>query len=307
MLKSQVSGEVVEVSDKAMAGESVEAEDVLVRLEDSDYKARLEEARRGLAEAALSLSQEEKKAKQALRDWKRSGLTSKPSDLALNKPQLELAKKSVEAAKANMAAAEKDMAYTVIEAPFSGVVTQRFVSIGQTVNAGDDLVHVLDQSKLDITVSLSSQQWNNLAKEWSERTAQIRNDNGEVIAQAVIKRGGGFLDPGTRQYKLFLEVQDVGTSQALAGEFVHVELPGRAVENSLLIPESTFTREGFVWHVDADNRLRYFESEVLFYQGDQLIVKAPADSAVKNLRVITAPLASFVAGKEVSLMSSGEQ
>lgn len=305
-LKAHVGGEVVEVSDKALAGEKIEKGDVLVRLEDSAYKARLADAKRDLAQAELSLSQEDKKAKQALRDWKRSGLKSKPSDIALNKPQLGLAKKAVEAAKAGVEAAEKDLAYTVVEAPFSGVVTERFVSIGQSVHAGDDLVHVLDQGQLDITVSLSARHWENLAKDWVEQTALVKDDRGKVIAQAEIKRGGGFLDPQTRQYKVYLEVLDVTNSQALAGEFVHVELPGRVAAGSLLIPESAYTREGTVWHVDTDNRLRYFESEVLFYQGDHLIVSAPIDGT-KELLVITAPLASFVAGKEVSVIEGEER
>ena len=298
-LKAHVGGEVIRVSDKAMAGQRIHKGDMLVQLENSVYAARLAEAQKSLADAQLVLLQERRKSKLVLNDLARSGLNTELTDLAKNVPQLEVARKAIDVAKKNIAAAEKEIAYTKITAPFTGVVTQRFVSIGQTVNSGDDLVHVLDQDYLDIAVSLSPHQWVNLADDWQGRSTEIKNDRGHVIAQATIKRGGGFLDPATRQYKVFLEIQKDKNTSALAGEFVHLELPGKVIPQTLRIPESAYTREGTVWYVDADDRLRYFESDILFYLSEQLIVSRPKDSDKKSYRIITTPLASFVAGKEV--------
>ncbi len=298
-LKAHVDGEVIEVSEKAMAGEQIEKNDVLVRIEDSAYKANLAEARRSLAEANLVLLQEQSKTEQALLDWERSGLKTKPSVIALNKPQLDIAEKTVASAQANIIAAEKRSIYTTVTAPFSGIVTERFISIGQTVNIGDQLLSVLNQSKLDITVSLNSNQWKNLAESWSQLKADVKNAEEQVVAIAKIKRGGGFLDPQSRQHKLFLEIENNETNQALAGEFVNIELPGRSVTNTILIPASVFTREGTVWFVDATNRLRYFDSKIVFYQGDNLIVTVPEDFDNNEVQVVLSPLASFVAGKEI--------
>ena len=211
----------------------------------------------------------------------------------------------MKASEENIKAANKKNAYTKVTAPFSGIVTQRFVSIGQTVSAGDNLVHVLDQSILDIAVSLSSRQWNNLAENWQQQTALVKNDAGQVIAEALITRGGGFLDPSTRQYKIFLEVKINDSNRVLAGEFVHIDLPGKSTPNSLRIPESAFTREGNVWYVDTNERLRYFASEVLFYQDNELIVAAPVVAVASELRIITTPLASFIAGSEVLPVNVG--
>jgi multidrug efflux system membrane fusion protein len=304
-LKAHVGGEIIEVSSKALAGESVDKGNLLIQIEGTAYRANFANAEKELADAQLSLLQAKKRSEQAIRDWERSGLESQPSDLALNKPQLEIARKAVKASEENIKAANKQNAYTKVTAPFSGIVTQRFVSIGQTVSAGDNLVHVLDQSILDIAVSLSSRQWHNLAENWQQQTALVKNDAGQVIAEALIKRGGGFLDPSTRQYKIFLEVKINDSNRVLAGEFVHIDLPGKSTPNSLRIPESAFTRDGNVWYVDTDDRLRYFASEVLFFQDNELIVTAPIVAVASELRIITTPLASFIAGSEVLPVNVG--
>ena len=304
-LKAHVGGEIIVVSNKALAGETVDKGNLLIQIEGTAYRANLANAEKELADAQLSLLQAKKQSAQAIRDWERSGLESQPSDLALKKPQLEIARKAVKASEENIKAANKKNAYTKVTAPFSGIVTQRFVSIGQTVSAGDNLVHVLDQSILDIAVSLSSRQWNNLAENWQQQTALVKNDAGQVIAEALITRGGGFLDPSTRQYKIFLEVKINDSNRVLAGEFVHIDLPGKSTPNSLRIPESAFTREGNVWYVDTNERLRYFASEVLFYQDNELIVAAPVVAVASELRIITTPLASFIAGSEVLPVNVG--
>lgn len=92
-LKAQVSGEIVEVTHKALAGESVNKGELLIRIEASRYQADLHEAERALAEAELNLIQEQIQSEQARENLHRSGMNIIPSDLALRKPQLALAKR----------------------------------------------------------------------------------------------------------------------------------------------------------------------------------------------------------------------
>jgi RND family efflux transporter MFP subunit len=299
-IKAQISGEIVEITPQAMEGESVQEGDLLIRIENSRYKAGLDQAEYNLAKTQLTLQQEEKKAKRALGDWKRSGLRDLPSDMALNKPQRALAQRGVEAAKSAVAAAQQDLSYTQIKAPFAGIVSRRYVSIGQTVNPGDPLVQLLENSSLNINLSLSLWQWEHIDHGWSGKKIPVRNDHGEQIATAHIKNGGGFLDPKTRQYKLFLQITQAGNAGALPGEFAHIDLPGRQVSNTVLIPESALTRDELVWYVDDRNRLRSFSSAVIFYDANKLVVSVPDDlSTLKTLAIVVHPLASFITGREV--------
>lgn len=306
-IKSHVMSDVVMLSPKALAGEQVKKGEILAKFDDYAYRAKLAEAQQLQAEAHINLLQAKSTAKLAKEDWKLAKLDFKPSDLAMQKPQLELAKAKLKAATALVNVAKKELNHTQVKAPFSGIITKRLINQGQKVAIDDDLFHILDQKKLDITASLSPKQWNNLPQNWLGTTATIKNDNQEVIAEASIKRGGGFLDPETRLYKIFLEIENPHRQDILAGEFVYVELQGKTVPQTLLIPASAYTQEGVVWYIDKQNQLRFFDSDVLFYQADHLIVTAPTefdDKAILN--IVTTPLVSFIAGRKVTPVNKSE-
>lgn len=304
-LKAHIGGEIIKVTNQALAGQAVAQEDLLIRIEESGYQANLASTRQSVAEARLALQLEQKKTDQAQADWKRSGIKDKPSDLALNLPQLQIAKQRLRTAQSALKAAEKDLEYTKIRAPFSGFVTHRHVSYGQTVSEGDLLLDIIDSTRLDITVSLSQKQWDLLQKTgWEEHPATVLDASGQKIASATIVRGGGYLDPETRQYRLFLEITPDSHNRALSGEFVHVNLPGNVVKSALKIPESALTREGEVWLIDADGRLQRFYPTILFRQDKWLVIRPSEQNLSTTVwKIATNPLASFLPGNRVQPIS----
>lgn len=305
-LKSHVKGEVLVVMPHAIAGKKVTKGETLLKIEDSSYKAQLHEAEQLLAQAQLELLQEQKTSDQAKRDWKRSGLTSKPSELTLNIPQLALAEKKIETAKSNLTAAKKNVQYTIVKAPFTGFVTTRHISLGQTVEEGDALLDVIGSEHSEVSVSLSERQWRLLDKNWQDNKAKIYHEDGSQIATASVIDGGDFLDPQTRQYSLFLEV-DRQNNHSLTGSFVNVRLAVSPIKNSLKIPESSISREGYVWFVNDQNQLNRFSADILFRINNEAVIRYPADIELekhKNTwRIAITPLASFIVGNQVEPIS----
>ncbi len=309
-VKSRVNGQVVAVSEKAFAGQIVVKGDLLLSIEDSAYQVALREAEQAVLSAQIDLTREQARADRAQADWAAAGNNSQPTQLALNIPQLELATRLFEVETSRLVVARNRLADTKILAPFSGVVTERKVSIGQNISEGEDLMDIVGNENLEIAVSLSRQQWEMLVEDWHNETALVLDTAGVEIGEAAIKRGGGFLDPQTRQYRLFLEVKNQPGSQVLPGDFVGVELPGRHIAQTLKIPQTALTREGFVWHVDGDNRLRKFSVQVLFYSGSYIIIKTPDSENPENnsplsYLIATTPLASYLAGNLVESVPAG--
>jgi RND family efflux transporter MFP subunit len=303
-LQAMVSGECVNVTDRALAGQKVSQGDLLVAIEDSAYRMAVDEARQVLMEAELNLVQEQKKRVQAQRDWQRTGMEKKPSELALNIPQLALAEQMVTAAKSRLAAAQKNLANTQIRAPFAGLVTQRHVSLGQAVSEGESLLHLIYQNQREMVVTLDKTQWALLENGWEGQTATILDGEGAEIGQAKMVRGGGFLSAETRLFNLFLEIQGETGSTIPVGDFVQVQLPGRLIHNALSVPTSALTRDGFIWYVDVNERLRKFKAKVLFHRGDTTVVQTPnqvlaGGQVISAWRIATTPLASFLAGNRV--------
>ncbi len=309
-VKSRVGGEVVRVSEKAFAGQVVEKGDLLISIDDSAYQVALREAEQAVLSAQIALTREQARADRAQAEWAAAGNSSPPTQLALNIPQLELAKRLLGAEQSRLLVAKNRLADTTISAPFSGIVTQRNVSIGQNVNEGEDLLDIVGNENLEIAVSLGRQQWEMLAENWRNKVALITDMAGVEIGEAIIKRGGGFLDPQTRQYRLFLEVENTPNSRVLPGDYISVQLPGRHIAETLRIPQTALTREGLVWYVDGDNRLRKFVAQVLFYSGSYIVVKTPdvearENSSPRSFLIATTPLASYLAGNRVEAMPAG--
>ncbi len=302
-LKAQVSGEVERVFERSFAGQRVKKGERLVRIEASRYRADLHEAEQALAEAELNRLQVQERSSQDQKNWQRSGIDGTPSDLALSLPQVAVAEKTVSAAKSRVVAAKKMLSYTEIRAPFSGVITHRTVNIGQSLFEGDELLRIMADEQQEIALTLSARQWGMLVAEWQGQSASIRNIDNIEIARAEIKRGG-FIDAESRQYTLFLVIDNSLDHQARVSDFVQVNLPSRIARNSLAIPESALTRGGYIWYLDEQDQLRQFSAEVLFHHDDQVVVKTPSAERLgryfpSQWRIATTPLASFLVGRRV--------
>jgi RND family efflux transporter MFP subunit len=295
-LRSAVSGRVEAVLDNALAGERVEKNTTLISIEKSQYQAEMAAAELAVKEAELALSVAKKATAVARKQFKRDGI-SPPNDLALHLPQLRIAESALVSAKAGRAAAKRQLEDATVKAPFSGFVTDRYVSPGQTVESGEPLLKLVDDNTFELTVEVSRRDWLLLRQPLAGLTAQVLDQQGQEIARARIRQGGGFLDEKTRQYRVFLEIAGPDKAQVLSGDFVRVLLPGITVPATMTIAESLLTQEGYIWYLDDDDRLQRTMPEVLFRHGDKIVIRAPGEAEV--WRVATTPLASFLPGQQV--------
>ena len=87
-LVAEVSGRVVEVAPVWVDGGFFEAEQVLLRLDTTDYELAKREAEVRVAQAELRLAQEEADAEIARRDWKTERGEEPPPPLAVREPQV---------------------------------------------------------------------------------------------------------------------------------------------------------------------------------------------------------------------------
>ncbi len=300
-IRAAVAGRIVEVHSAALAGERVEAGAQLFSIEKTPYETAMAAAELGLEEARLALWRAENDVTLARGEFERSGATP-PNALALRLPQLEIAKRNVTLAEAQLAAARRQLADTQVSAPFSGFVTRRMASLGQTVSAGEALIHLSDDRQFEITAELSRADWALLEHPIAGTVAELFHSNGAPLGSARVRRGGGFLDQQTRQPRLFLEVIDPG-EQLLAGEFVRISLSGRSLTNTLRLPESALTQEGYIWLVDEDDLLERLPANILYRSNGQLVIRAPEGSG--PWRIAATPLASFLPGQRVAPQNAG--
>lgn len=126
-LSAQVLGKVISVSDKYKIGETFSRGEIILTVEDTDYRTAvvnakasktqaeaalkesrgsLDEAKSALEDARVTLTLEETRVEQAKRDWAKLGEGKPASDLLLRKPQIQAAKAKITAAEARITAIE---------------------------------------------------------------------------------------------------------------------------------------------------------------------------------------------------------
>ena len=147
---SRLLSRVVEVDLKA--GQQVQAGDVLIRLDDTDLRARLQQAKAGVASAEALQTQ-------LIADEKRYAELLKTS--AISRQQYEKAAAALQTAQADLNRAQEAVKETqamldwaTIRSPMDGTVIDKKVDVGDMVTPGQMLVTLLDPKRMQLVASV---------------------------------------------------------------------------------------------------------------------------------------------------------
>jgi RND family efflux transporter MFP subunit len=149
-MKAQTSGRLAEIY--VDVDDIVKPDDVLARFRNERQKAEMD-----LAQAGLEEAQAEYERNQA--DYERYKNLYEQQLIAVttldqSRAALKASKARLDAARARIKQAREDYEYTIIRAPYSGIVTQRHVEVGESVNPGSPLVSGISLDKLRVAVQV---------------------------------------------------------------------------------------------------------------------------------------------------------
>lgn len=320
-LSAQIAGRIESVSPSFANGGVFRKGEVLVTIEDADYKLAVTRARAQVAQAEQRLAVEEAEAALAARDYEElSGedASDDPSLLALRKPQLAAARAELASARANLEDARLALARTEIRAPFDGRVRSTNADIGQYVTPGSPLGEVFSTNVAEIRLPLTD---TDLAKLNLPFAFEAKGDDAPVVRLTAdvagqerewygrIRRIDAAIDSSTRQISAIAEVEDPYGEGAddgfpLAfGLFVNAEIMGPDIERATLIPLLSMRDNGEVFVIDEENRLAVRRPQVIARAGEGLV--AIAGLAEGELLVIS-PVTVGVGGLVRPLFENGD-
>ncbi|NNE92612.1 MAG: efflux RND transporter periplasmic adaptor subunit [Verrucomicrobiales bacterium] len=299
-LAAEVGGKVIRVSEKFDVGGTFSEGEVLLKIDDSDYKAALARATSAVSEAKLALELEIARGEQALRDWKKLGGSGEPGDLTLRKPQQEAAKAALEAAQAEKERAARDLVRSEIKAPFDCTIEAVQTELGSFVAPGAPVASVFQTSPFEVRLPVSLDE---------TRFIQVGEDGkpeGKVTISAAagpekmewtgrIVRTEGTVDRASRSLHLVAEI-DKGKGALLRlqpGLFVKASISGRTIPGLARIPFSSFLDLERITVIDPDDRLRFRTVEVVRREDDSVII---SDGLENGDRVCVTELPDMVEG-----------
>jgi len=211
--------------------DSVAAGDLIVQLEDSEQRSRLRQAEAGLEEAEAALADAGQRFERIEAVHERGLVSRQEFDQARN--NLAAARARVERAQASVSEAQEQLSYTRVLAPYGGILTERHVEVGESVNPGQPLLSGLSLEQLRVVVDLP-QKYAKLAR--TERQAQVTLADGRVLETGEMTFYP-YADPQTHTFRLRMRLSEPNGS-LFPGMLVKVSVPVASRE-TLWIPFSS--------------------------------------------------------------------
>ncbi len=257
-LRGRVSGRIVEVAANFRDGGIVEKDELLLGIDRFDYETELAQQRSILKEAEIAMKKSRRKYARAaeLHDEKNV------SDEFLDDAELNLRQEEARVEQQAIAVlrAERDLQETAIVAPFSGVISEQSVELGQQVGSNDKLADLIDLSRLEVRFSLSNTQFGRLIgpeESLAGRAVKVTWEVGNepLSFHGLISRAGAQISSSMGGVTVYatLDATDRFT-RIRPGALVLVRVADKVYKNVIQAPDSVLYSDNTVYLI-RDERL----------------------------------------------------
>jgi len=251
-VKARVAGELQGLTVRE--GDAVQAGQVLARIDDTEYQARLRQAQlqADAARAQIDIAQRQFDNNQAL---VARGFISRTA-LDTSQANLDAARASHAAALAAADVARKSLADTVLRAPMRGLVAQRLAQPGERVAPDTRIVEIVDLGRLEIEAAISAADTVHVRV---GQTAQLQVEGQGQPLPARVVRINPSTQAGSRSVLVYLEFKPApGLRQGLfaqgalgTGKLTAVAVPVEAIRNDKPVPYVQVVQQQRVQHVQV--------------------------------------------------------
>jgi RND family efflux transporter MFP subunit len=238
-LSAQTSGQVIEVNFDV--NDTVKKGAILVRLNDAEHRSSLAQANAELKEARARLNGVQDEYNRIKASYDRKAIAAAEMDRVT--AELRATQARIGSVEAAIKRAEEQMQYTVLKAPYSGVVLERHIELGETATPGRLIMsgYSLEQLRAVATVPQSQisaiQQQNqaSIVVNLSEKSAQHNVEKISILPQANTQSH-------SFQVRLTLpkNISDLKPGMFVKAEFV------LGKENRLMLPRQAVAYRGEV-------------------------------------------------------------
>ncbi len=286
-LSTRISGwvDAIHVAE----GDAVRKGAVLVSLRNQDLKAKLAQAQAAIQEAEVYYANMEKNLKRTESLFAQQAATQK--ELEDMQAAFASAKSGRERAYQMKNEVEEYLQYALLKAPFDGIVTRKYVEVGDLANPGQPIIEVENIRQAKIVAKVPEREISQLQLGMPVSIEVSARGKSATLLTGAVDQIVPAADPMSRQFEIKVLVDNPG-GQLKSGMFARIALK-KAGDSTIFIPASAIFRRGQlegVYIADDQNRavLRWVRSgadfgnqtEILsgLNPGDRLII-----SKVDNL------------------------
>ncbi len=306
----EVSGKVSWMSPNLVAGGYFDDQEILIRVDDTDYKTKLDRAQANLTRAEAEQQHNEFEYRRMQSLVKRNLVSRSQLENALR--AFRVAEASLQDATANFNQAEQDLSRTQIRAPFAGLVRSENVDIGQFVSRGNPIATIYAGNQAEVRLPIADRQLaflnipvsirGEIPQEFQPEVTLTAQYAGQILEwKGNIVRSEAEIDVSSRMVQLVARVESSSNPVPLSiGLFVSAEIEGLAADNIVVLPREALRNNNQVLVVDKENRLRFRKIDTLRLYQDDLLIKSGLEAGE---RVCVSPIQTVIEGMKVNPIS----
>jgi RND family efflux transporter MFP subunit len=300
ILSAEISGAIVDISPKFIAGGVFTAGEELLRIDPTNYEVAVDRAEATLKQRQIEFDGAAKLRSQGYRA--ESEYASAAAALA--------------AAQADLVNARRNLERTRISLPYDGMVRSKESDLGQYVNPGSRLGVTFSTSAAEVRLPLTDQdlRFIDLPGAGELRAAGEAAGPHVVLSaeqqgerrtwQARIVRSEGVVDETNRVTYAVARIDDpyklarTGSDESPLpmGTFVAATIQGRTVQDVIRIPRSALRANNQLMFIDSENRIRFGQVEVIRADARYAYLRA---GSMPSDRISTTAIESAVNGMKV--------
>jgi RND family efflux transporter MFP subunit len=270
-LSPQVSGRIVDLAAGFEPGGILARGTTVVKIDPRDFTLSVRQKHASLVQARAALALEQGQQDVARKEWELlrgdQGMDPEEAALALRTPQLEQARADVEQARLDLEQAELDLARTSVTAPFNGLVLEKNVDLGSQVSPQTTLATLVGTDVFWVETSIPTDRlaWLAVPRGGSGpgSLAHIRSSGRQQERTGRVIRVLGDIEAQGRMARVLVRVDDpLGLIQPnpsckplLLGEYVHVDIEGRVLEDVVALSRDALRDGNRVWIATPEDTL----------------------------------------------------
>ncbi|MCD4719201.1 MAG: efflux RND transporter periplasmic adaptor subunit [Desulfobacula sp.] len=315
ILKSKVSGEVISISPRFVLGGVMKKGEILLKLDDSDYRIEIQKAQSALDKALSYLAIEKGSQLIAKEELKLINEASqgevKATDLALRKPQLIQAKAEVDRAMADLEKAQLNLSRAEVVLPFNALVFEKYVNLGSLVTVQGSLAVLVDVDTYRVEAQVPPDRLAAFSPgQVSGSDAIIYSQYSNHTWQGKVVRTTGKMTEKSRMAGVIILVNDPlglkrqgNNPQLLLNDHVDVRIMGETLKNVFLLSRSILRDGNTVWVYHA-GVLEIKKVSLVWKEDGEVYIRSGVKSGIRpGDRVITSDLPAPVKGMALQLAS----
>lgn len=172
---------------------------------------------------------------------------------------------------------EEQLNKYVVFAPFSGVITDVYLSNYSVVNPGTRIMRIVETDNFEIPVSIGVDQLENVK---IGATASIFSTGGTLKGMGSVVRISEVINKSTQSIDVYVKPKNLDGQSFVEGEYVHVKIDQENEQTGFRIPKNAIFEEQVYIYSKQDSSLTLSPVQIVAINDEGAFVKGLKDKSI---------------------------